>query len=270
MAITLRVDAKFDKAVRMLKALPEQAKKAAAGALNKCAWQGQSEIRVVMARVFDRPTPYALDSTMVKRATPSDLYAKVYLKNRQGDPQASASNFLFPEVFGQGRGHKAMETRLRRVGWLRSNELVTPAEDYPRDPFGNIPTGVIRSILSQAGAAGGLGYSSNKTSSKRSKRTVAKRGTYFVPQPGTKLPRGIYQRISFATGEKKIKYVTAKGKSRSKTVSTYGANAIRMVFKIVVGRPAYRARLHMHDIVNRVVERDFERNFEHELSKVAK
>lgn len=266
--ITLRVNADFSAITKKLKALPAQAKAAGASALNKCAWQSQSEIRIAMTRVFDRPTEYALNATMVKRATPNDLYAKVYLKNKQGDPMQSASNFLYPEVFGQGRGQKAMEGRLRRVGWLRSNEFLVPAKGLPLDPFGNVPTGMVRSILSQAGAAGGEGYSSNKTSSAASKRTVRKRGAFFMPEPGSKLPRGIYQRVDFRTGTRAEKYTNAKGKQRTRKVATYGANAIRMVMLVVTGKPSYRARLHMHDIVNRVVARDFRSNFERELGKL--
>lgn len=264
MAVTLRVTSDFSKVDRLLKTMPAAARKAAAQALNKVATQTQSEIRIEMTRVFNKPTPYALNATRVSFASANNLYAKVWLKNRAGDPQQEDTNYLYPEVFGTQRGRKAFETRLMRVGWIRSNEFLVPANGLALDSYGNVPTGTIRSILSQAGAAGGLGYSSNATSSTRSKATVAKRGTYFVPEPKSGLPRGIYQRINFQTGTKKIAtgLVTKTGKQRTKTVATYGSSAIRMIFKIVVGKPRYQSRLKMHDIGRRVLARDFEAEFD--------
>lgn len=237
--LTLRVNADFKNVASYLQRLPDkQIRYATAVALTRTAQQAQSEVRTTMTRVFDKPTPYALNATRVKPANKATLKAEVLLKDKHGDPQSKDVNFLYPEVFGTPRGRKAFETRLMRAGWLRSNEFTVPATDMPRDAFGNIPTGMIRSILSQAGAAGGLGYSSNKTGSQRSKRTVAKRGTFFVPDPKSRMPRGIYQRIQLGSGW-----------------------ATRMVFKIVVGKPSYRPRLRLAEIVDRVVRRDFQREF---------
>jgi hypothetical protein len=235
----LRVTANITNVQKYLGRLGDkQIRYATAVALTRTAKQAQSEVRTTMTRVFDRPTPYALNATRVKPATKATLQAEVLLKDKHGDPQSKDVNFLYPEVFGTPRGRKAFETRLMRVGWLRSNEFVVPATDLPLDPFGNVPTGMLRSILSQAGAAGGPGYSSNKSSSLRSKRTVAKRGTFFVPDPKSSLPRGIYQRRASGFG-----------------------TLTRMIFKIVVGKPRYRPRLRLTEIVNRVVRRDFQREF---------
>jgi len=238
--ITLRVNADFKDVTTYLKRLPDkQIRYATAVALTRTAQQAQSEVRTTMTSVFDKPTPYALNATRVKPANKVTLQAEVLLKDRNNDPQSKDTNFLYPEVFGTPRGRKAFETRLMRVGWLRSNEFLVPAADLPLDPFGNVPTSMLRSILSQAGAAGGLGYSSNKTSSARSKRTVSKRGTFFVPDArSTALPRGIYQRRASGLG-----------------------TMTRMIFKIVVGKPRYRTRLRLAQIVDRVVRRDFQREF---------
>lgn len=262
--ITVSVGDDFKQAMRFMEGAQKQIKYAAAVALTRVAKQAESEVRVEMTKVFDRPTRYALEATRVIPATPARLTSQVWLKDRTGAPQGKDSNFLYPEVFGTPRGRKAFETALMRVGWLRSNEFLVPATGLPLDAFGNVPSGVIRSILSQAKAAGGrgLGYSSNKSDSARSKATVRKRGSYFVADQADGLPRGIFQRINFATGSKRVKYTTAKDKQRTKTQLTYGANAIRMVFKIVVGKPNYRPRLRLFDIGQRVAARDFRREFD--------
>lgn len=245
--ITIKVD--ISSALASLRQQHKQVRFAAAVALTRVAKQAESEVRSEMAQVFDRPTPWALGATRVIPATPQRLLSQVWLKDRRGQPQRKDSNFLFPEVFGGTRGRKAFETRLLQVGWLRSNEFVVPAKGLPLDAHGNVPVGLIRSILSQAGAAGGegQGYTSNKTQSARSRRTVARRGTFFVSRgqsTGNPLPRGIYQRLRMGSGW-----------------------ATRMIFAIVVGRPRYRPRLRLGQIGDRVVRRDFQREFDRALAQ---
>lgn len=220
-------------------------------ALTKTAKIAQGEVVKEIGRVFDRPTRWALNSTYVQPADKDRLFASVWLKDRHGAPQAKDSHYLYPEVFGVARGRKAYETALLRVGALRSNEFTVPAKAMALDANGNLPAGIIRTILSQLKAAGGAGqgYSSNKSDSTRSKRTVAERGTYFIPRPGSGLPRGIYQRVRFGFG--------------------WGT---RMVLKIVVGQPKYKTRLRLFDIGRRVqdanLQREFDRAYDASLARL--
>jgi hypothetical protein len=244
----IRVKADFTGVRAFLANADKRVKDSTAIALTKTAQDAQAMVKVEMQRVFHEPTRYTLNATRLIPATRQRLISQVWLKDRRGQPQGKDTNFLFPEVFGGTRGRKAFETRLLRAGWLRSNEFVVPAKDYPLDANGNMPAGIIRSILSQAKAAGGLGYSSNATSSARSKRTVAKRGTYFVSRgesTGSPLPRGIYQRLRLGSGW-----------------------ATRMVFKIVVGKPRYRPRLRLIDI-NEKAARNFQRHFDEAWQRTA-
>jgi hypothetical protein len=223
-----------------------------ATALTRTAKIAQREVVKEIGRVFDRPTRWALNSTYLQPADKDRLAASVWLKDRHGAPQAKDSHYLYPEVFGVARGRKAYETALLRVGALRSNEFTVPAKAMPLDANGNLPVGIVRTILSQLEASGsaGQGYSSNKTDSARSRRTVAKRGTYFVPRPGSGLPRGIYRR-------------TRSG----------GGWTTEMVLKIVVGKPAYRTRLRLFDIGRRVqaeyLQREFDRAYDASAARLA-
>lgn len=210
-----------------------------ATALTRTAKIAQGEIASEIRRVFDRPTQWALNATYLRIASADKLHAMVWLKDRHGAAQSQDTHYLYPQVFGVQRGRKAYETRLLRAGVLRSNEFTVPAKGMTLDGHGNLPVGVIRSMLSQLGAASGPGYSSSKTKSKRSQRTVAKAGVYFVPRPGGGLPRGIYHRRRMGAGW-----------------------ATRMVLKIVVGKPRYRSRLKMFEIGRRVHEQHFRREYD--------
>lgn len=235
-----------------LAALEKQIAFATKQALNKSAVQAQSEIRVEMTRVFDRPTRWTLDATRIEPATRTRLFANVFLKNRRGSPADKDTNELYTEVFGGPRGRKPYETRLLRAGVLRSNEYTVPANGLDLDPYGNVPSGLIRTILSQLNAAGGPGYNSNVGQSKRSRRRVSRVGEVFVSRgtgAGAFLPRGIYVRKGVITGP------------RGGSLYQY-----RMLLKIVTGRPRYGARLRMFDIVRRVVARDFDREFQAQLA----
>jgi hypothetical protein len=242
MALQINVRADFGRVQAILNNAAKQVRFSTAVALTKTAKLAETEVKAEMVRVFDRPTRWAINATRVVPATKQRLVAQVWLKDRRGLPQGKDSNFLFPQVFGGPRGRKAYETRLMQVGWLRSNEFTVPAKDLALDGNGNVPVGVIRSILSQAKAAGGLGYDSNASNSKRSKRTVQRAGTYFVSRgksTGNPLPRGIYQRVKTGFG--------------------WGT---RLVLLIVQRKPKYRQRLRLGKVADETIKRYFQREFD--------
>lgn len=245
--LTIRVETKgFPAWQKYLKGMERQLPYATMLALNKTAELAQVEVRQQTARVFDRPTRWAMDASFIRYAKKHALTASVALKGRDRGVVDKETNFLYPQVYGTPRGRKAMETALLRVGALRSNEFIVPAKDLPLDAFGNVPTKLVRQILSQLKAAevNDAGYSANRTDSKRSKRTVAKAGTFFVPRAGSGLPRGIYQRIRTGLGW-----------------------ATRMIFKIVVGKPKYRKRLDFFAIGQQAYNRHFDREFKDAWNK---
>lgn len=238
----ISVTTNFGAVTAQLRDADKQTRFAAAVALTKTAKIAEQEVKQTIAQVFDRPTRWAINATRVASATPRNLQARVWLKDRRGLPQGKDYNFLFPQIFGGPRGRKAYETRLLRVGWLRSNEFTVPAKDLPLDEFGNVPASLIRSILSQAKAAGGLGYSSDATTSRRSKRTVQKVGTFFVSRgqsTGNPLPRGIYQRVRLGSG--------------------WGT---RLIFAIVQGKPNYKPQLPFERVVRQSVQANWAAEFD--------
>lgn len=238
MSLTIKVKTDFNPARALINGFSDRRLRTTiAIALTKTAKIAQKEVVAAIGSQFDRPTKYALGATRLIPATKDTLFASVWLKDRQSKVVSKASHFLYSQTFGGRRERKAYETALLRAGVLRSNEFTVPAEGYPLNAHGNVPIGVIRQILSQLKAAEiSSGYTANKTDSKRSKAAVKRAGTYFVPPPDSGLPRGIWQhRI---------------GSRR------------RMVLKIVVGQPRYRQRLRMFEIGQRVVDREFNREFE--------
>jgi hypothetical protein len=242
MAIGVKVEANFGRLQALLTNAEKQVRFATAVALTKTAKIAEGDVTQAMQQVFDRPTRWALRATRVIPATKQRLIAQLWLKDRRGLPQGKDSNFLVPQVFGGPRGRKAYETRLMQVGWLRSNEFTVPSRDLPLDSNGNVPVGVIRSILSQAKAAGGLGFNSNASNSQRSRRTVQRAGTYFVSRgqsTGNPLPRGIYQRVRMGSG--------------------WGT---RLVLLIVQGKPMFKQRLRLGQIADRAVDRHFQQQFD--------
>ena len=75
-----------------------------------------------MRRVFDKPTPYAINSLAVKMATKTNLQSKVQLKDntRIGDQ----NHYLNPEVTGGKRGFKPFEAVV--TGTESSTSFIRP------------------------------------------------------------------------------------------------------------------------------------------------
>lgn len=206
-------------------------------ALTKTAQIAQKEVIKEIGK-FDRPTPYALRSTRLVPALPEKMAAYVWLKDRRGAPQADEANYLVPQVFGGGRGRKAYERALLKAGVIRSNEFTVPADGYALDGYGNVRAGVIRQILSQLKAGNTVaGYTSSRTDSAASRRSVKRAGSYFVPGPKSTLPRGIYWRKP-------------------------GVKQQQMVLKIVTGKPRYQERLPIFAIAERAMDQHFQPEFD--------
>ncbi len=132
---------------------------AAATALTRCAVRAKTtDIPNAMRAVFDRPTPYAINSLFVVPAKKDQLSARIMVKNEAGRGVVP-ENFLFPEVAGGGRREKGFERALRYGGFMQQNERAIPAAGVKLDAYGNVSGPKIRSILTalkaspQGGAA---------------------------------------------------------------------------------------------------------------------
>jgi hypothetical protein len=172
---------------------------AASVALNKTAEDMQRAEVHEMRDVFDRPTPYTLSSTYVKRSTKRDLRATVGLKDFSGKG-IPATKFLAPQIAGGGRRLKRFERALRAAGHLPEDFRAVPGSGAKLDQYGNIMPSQIVQILSYFRAFPEAGYRANMTDKR--KRTMARGGkgrlgfTYFIGRPGDRLPLGVWQRSS--------------------------------------------------------------------------
>ena len=229
-------------ALKDLDRLDRQARYAQAIALTRVAQYAQGDVIQAVRRSFDRPTPYTVNSTFVKPATPNNLVAEVGFKDRGVVP---TEHYLAPETVGGNRALKRFEFQLRRYGVLGAQEYVVPAKGFPLDAYGNISRGVYSAILADLQAhPDSRARSTPDSRARRSrKKLIAKRAVYFATRPGSNLPLGIYQRVKTGFGY-----------------------AIRGVF-MFVGVPRYKVKLPLLQIVTNTYDRHMVDEYNRQLNK---
>ena len=176
-----------------------------------------------MRRVFDRPTPYALNSLRVEEATKENLVARVMVKDKAG-AGVVPEKFLLAEVEGGSRRQKGMESALSYAGILRGSERAVPGDGIKLNAFGNVSGAMVRSILARVEKTGG------KTAKGR------KGSGIFAGQIGK--TRGIWER-------------SGTGKSRK----------LKPLFIFTQTQPQYRSRLDFTGVVERVANKYFREEF---------
>jgi hypothetical protein len=202
---------------------PDQVKLAAAKALTFTAIAIRKEERAEMQRVFDRPTPFTLNSLYLKSATPQRLAARVFFKDL-GHPY----HYLMPQVYGGGRELKQFEIYLQRRGILPPGEFAVPGEGAKLDQYGNMNRGQLIQILSALQAMPEQGYLANK-SARRGARRNKKTDNIFAGKPHPGMPTGVWMR-------------------------TIGGLKPLVIF---VRAPQYRKRFDFFGIAKRVADREF-------------
>jgi len=249
--LTVRVDDRRFR--RMADKFPAQVRRACEISLDKVAFLGKARVRAEMPRVFDRPTPYTLNSLRVQRTRNHNMRSGVWFK----EPDRMVEHYLVPQVFGGPRRLKGFERAL-------GARLYMPSKYARLDRYGNMPYGVIVQILSVLGRAEYLsGYSANITA--RSKRRNRKPRDYvlLVKKHG-KLPPGVYQRVQTGAGfgAKTKRHLPfgewQKGRRRGRYASVIRARGLRPV--LIQSRSkqvVYRPRLRFHRLVQDEVRRRF-------------
>lgn len=138
----------------LLKRLHEQRPRAAAIALTNTAKRLQGDLKTEMTRTFDRPTPYTMAGLRIKSASPDDLWAAVYLKDKSATSKGNAAgDYLMPQIEGGIRAAKRSEQHLRNVGILGPNQCWVPARGGPIDAYGNLRGSELSALLSDLGAS---------------------------------------------------------------------------------------------------------------------
>lgn len=202
-------------------------------ALNKTAKHVQQVDKRVMARVFDQPRPFTLNSTRIVFSNKQTLRAEVVFREFAGKGVA-AGKYLLSQVHGGPRRPKRSELLLRSAGLMQSDEFLVPADGFPLDAFSNVPPGLMNRILSQIKAQ--RDPTANKSArSGRRRRRRSQGGQFFVARRGGALPPGIYER--------------------------FGARAIRAAL-LFVSQPRYAVRFPMFEINRRVATKRFPREFQ--------
>lgn len=245
----LKVDVRhnIDQVLGRFIGFDKQKRVAMAKALTFAAQDTQKEMRNRLPRVFDRPTPFTLNSLRIESANVNKLSAAVFFKDISGREQ----HYLVPQVEGGFRPQKGLERRLRRIGpaGLLPGEYLVPAAGAELDSYGNVKRQQIVRILSQLKAFTEAGFSANATGSRRSRRSRARLQYFWSPGPGEfngrryHLPRGVWQRISTGFGY-----------------------AVRPVF-IAVDRTAYRLRFHFYRDGTAFAAKRFEHHFRLQLAR---
>lgn len=162
----------FDKLQRELSALGREGfSQAAAAALNDAAFQVRRAYQSDMRQVFDRPTPYIVNSVRVERAEPSKLVAIVEPRY-QGGKGVEPEKVLQAHVDSGRRRNKRSEVALERAGVLPAGyQTVIPRDPFPGsdDGRGNLRGPFIVQLLSYFRAFGEQGYRANMTDKRRAK-----------------------------------------------------------------------------------------------------
>lgn len=187
-----------------------------------------------MKRVFDRPSPYTLNSLFVRYATKTSPEAYVSFKDYGGKGN-TAGKYLQPQVYGGPRSLKRAEKALMAFVFGGRKYFLTPGHAAELDAYGNVPRNVYVKVLSALRAFSEVGYLANRRGSKRKGKPLT---DYFVIAPDTvdakRLNPGIYQRVG--TGH-------------------------RLIFNITKKEPVYRKRLDFFGIGQQVAKDQFERRF---------
>jgi len=188
---------------------------ATATALNRTAQYAQRQEEDETRRAFKSPTTFTQRAFYVGYANRSNLQSRVGVKNQTGG-RLSPDHWLYAEVEGGERAQKAFERQLTTMGFLGSGDTAVPTHNAPLDGNGNVPGGLIRSMVAQLQQQGG-----NSPVSKR--RRVSKKALYFgVPsgQRSGNLGPGIYQRTG--RGIKQIMVFLKGPRQYSRRMDFYG------------------------------------------------
>jgi hypothetical protein len=237
-----------DKGVRdMVAAFSERRLAAAqATALTRVAVQVKAAERNTMARIFDRPTPYTLNSLFVRPATAQSLEATVWLKDDLAGSGTPATKYLAPQIEGGQRSLKPMEWLMQQAGHMPKGWRAVPGRGARLDAYGNMSLGQVQQILSQLRIQVSSGYTRSlpvgadrKTQAKR-RRAFGRAGGQIMafPKGRGKLPPGIY---------------IAEGRDFGAKLG-YGRNGRLTPLMIFVRQAIYRPRFEFYEVAKQVAE----------------
>lgn len=178
-----------------------------AQALNFTAFDTRDALQADMQQAFDRPTQFTLRSPLVKQATQANLVSEVFIRN-EASGGTPPSVYLLPEAQGGAREQKPFEFTAQAIRPTLGRKFYVPGKGAKLDPQGNIPSGVIKKIMSQLQISERFaGHTSNESTTTRRRRLSRQRkkgggGSYFIldKKRGKLLPGVVYERIGTGFG----------------------------------------------------------------------
>lgn len=146
-----------------------------------------------MARVFDQPTPWTLNSVYVSNIKQRRKETHVRLKDIWGGGRTDI-HYLAPQIYGGGRVDRRSEEVMRLTGVLPDGMQVVPGKAAKLDAYGNVNRGLIMQVMSALRISETTsGRSSNRT--ERSEKRRKNLPQFFVSRGApSHLRPGIWQR----------------------------------------------------------------------------
>lgn len=176
-------------------------------AVNALAYGARDAIKADMARTFDRPTPYTLNSLRVTPVAENDVLAGAAEAVVDFKPEGTtkttgrgARKYLRAQIDGGVRRIKGFEKALGLESAFNSQgagvkRIAVPAKWAEIDQYGNIKQGQLKKIISYLRLGADVGYTSNRNANRRS-RGVRRAEEYFMIGVGSEhatLSPGIYR-----------------------------------------------------------------------------
>ena len=170
---------------------------AIAKALNDVAAEVRKSERIEMENVFNKPTPYTLNSIFFKKATKQKFEVNIIIRNEAGKGTPPVK-YLEPQIYGGTRGAKSSELQLREKGLMDNNMFWTPGVGARLNQYGNISPGHIVQIMSALKSFREAGYLANygegNTVGKRKSKNPLANKIFVQKDWGKSLYPGVYQR----------------------------------------------------------------------------
>lgn len=220
--------------------------------LEKLAYETRDAERAKMQTVFDRPTPYALNSLYIKRTISGPkIEATIGLKNERNTAAIPQNWFLYPQVEGGARRLKRHEKLLRAAGILPAGWYCAPGKGAKKDAYGNQTGGEILRVLSflQTLPLAGRAKRRQNMSAKNVARLAARSQDYFVLSPGD------YSRRSGGVVEPGV-------------WKRNGPNAAPSLVIGFIKPPTYRKALPFYEVAERTVRLKFDEKAAAAIEKV--
>lgn len=177
---------------------------ATALALTRTAKFVERKIKEEIPRAFDRPTRFTLNSTWVRPATKSRLWAEVKIKD-EAFKSRPPIKWLSPQIYGGARRQKAFENLLIRSGKMPAGYYAIPTSAMPTDAQGNASKGQIVKILADLRSTRDpLQWATDRSRGRRRRSRTKRAQFYFSTWPPNKrtqhLKPGVYLRTELGFG----------------------------------------------------------------------